>query len=94
MQTEHIRAESPWQFGPERKLVLPDRREQIRHARQMREFISANRFGRVSGFTRLLNPIELAKLSREQGLNYKPMEIELAAARELIAIAQPSKGCW
>jgi hypothetical protein len=92
MHTEQqVRADAPWQFGPERKIVLPNRRAELQKERQLRDFISANRFGRVSGFPRLLTPAELAKVSREQGLNFKPLEIEYAAARELIAVAQPLK---
>jgi hypothetical protein len=91
MHTEQVRADTPWQFGPERKLALPNRRAELHKQRQLKDFISAHRFGRVSGFTRLLTPIELAKLSRQHGLNFKPMEIEYAAARELLAIAPPAK---
>lgn len=90
MITEAIRAE-PWQFGPERRIVLPRRREQLKRAQELKEFITANRFGRVKGFTRLRTPNELAKLGREQGHDFKPMEIEYAAARALLAIGEPLK---
>lgn len=90
MITEAIRTE-PWHFGPERRIVLPRRREQLKRAQQLNDFITANRFGRVKGFTRLRTPNELAKLGREQGHDFKPMEIEYAAARAMLAIGEPVK---
>lgn len=76
----------PWQFGPERKVKPVNRREQIARERELREFITANRFTKKAGFTCLRTPEELARVAKAQGINASVNEIELAAARGLIAV--------
>jgi hypothetical protein len=87
----HSISVEPWQYGPSRKVKLPSRRDQIRRERDLRTFISEHRLGRIAGFTRLRTPEELAKLSREHGHGFKPMEIEYAAARAGLAVGEPPK---
>jgi hypothetical protein len=77
----------PWQFGPARKIKPVNRRAQIARERELREFITANRFTKSGGFTRLRTPHELAYLARSQGINATSTEIEHVAARALLAVA-------
>ena len=76
----------PWQFGPARKRKPVNRREQIARERELREFITGNRFGKRAGFTYLRTPEELARVAKLQGINASANEIELAAARALLAV--------
>lgn len=91
MHPETIIRAVPIEYGPERPIVLPDRRAQLKRERDLLQFLRAHRFTRPGNFTRLRTPAELAKLARELGHNFKPLEIEYAAARALIAIGEPAK---
>ena len=81
-----------WSFGPERTLNLPNRRAQIQRDAQLKALITGHRFGKAKGFTRLRTAAELAKVGRDLGHNFKPLEIEYAAARAALAIGIPVKG--
>ncbi|SEQ90130.1 hypothetical protein SAMN04244573_02481 [Azotobacter beijerinckii] len=81
--TEPIRVE-PWSFAPERSnspaLNLPNRRAEIAREKQLIALI------RVNSLTRRRSANDLASLAREAGIEAKPLEIELIAARAGIAI--------
>ena len=77
----------PWQFGPARKIKPVNRRAQLARERELREFITGNRFTKSRGFTRLRTPQELAHLAKSQGISATPTEIVHVAARSLLAVA-------
>lgn len=91
MHPETIIRTVPIEYGPERPIVLPNRRAQLKRERELVQFLRAHRFGKVKGFTRLRPPSELARVAREHGHNFKPLELEYAAAKALIAIGEPEK---
>lgn len=91
MHPETIIRTAPIEYGPERPIVLPNRRAQLKRERDLEHFLRNHRFVCASRFTRLRTPAELAKVAREHGHNFKPLEIEYAAARLLLAIGEPEK---